>query len=163
LDLLDSFPPGYHKNERLRLRRPGENFGIFTHCLLTKLRREGSDIKNALHEKPAGESSCGGRWIVATKLGLYQSSDAFLFTEIALTVLTNTQERKKKLRGTKICRAVAICMQPFEFGVPTWRRSSSSSLNDTVCWDDPAITVLAMKHTCFAPLLPHRPYRPSAC
>lgn len=67
--------------------------------------REASEIKSALHEQPPCESFCDDTWIIAPKQGLYQSSDTFLFTEIALTVLTNT--RKKKLRGTKICRAVA--------------------------------------------------------
>lgn len=32
-------------------------------------------------------------------------------------------------------------MQPFEVGVPTWRRCLRVLLNDTICWDDPAVAV----------------------
>lgn len=139
MDLLNSFPPGYHKNERLRLRRPGENFRIFTHCLLTKLRREVSDIKSALHEKPACESSCGDRWIVAPQTGPVSE---FRRIYIHRNCTHRTDEhagRKKELRGTKIYRAVAIWMHPFEFGGAHVETKPSSSLNDTVCWDDPAV------------------------
>lgn len=61
--------------------------------------REASEIKSVLHEKPACESFCDDTWIIAPKQGLYQSSDTFLFTEIALTVLTNT--RKKNFGAQK--------------------------------------------------------------